>query len=247
MNRIRIEPGPVTRVVLCRPEARNAFDGAAVAELHAAFSAPPASCRVVVLAAEGPAFCAGADAAWMRRSKDLGREENVREAEELEAMLRAVAECPRPVIARVQGAAVGGGGALVAACDIAVASDDAVFAFPEVRLGLAPAVIALHVLPRIGAGAARRWFLSGERFDAKAARAMGLVAEAVPAAELDARVDALTAELMKGAPRAQAEVKRLIRGTDGRRAVELIASLRAGPEGQEGLAAFLEKRAPRWP
>jgi methylglutaconyl-CoA hydratase len=158
------------------------------------------------------------------------------------------------VIARVQGPAIGGGAGLVAACDVAVCAEDATFAFPEVRLGLLPAVISLVVLPRIGGAAARRWFLTGERFGAAEARAMGLVHEVVPSSQLVARAEALAGEVSKGAPGALRAAKRLLRELPGmdrdaavRHVVELIASVRVGPEAQEGLAAFLEKRPPRWP
>lgn len=243
----------VARVTLRRPEVRNAFDEVMVAELGQAFGELAPSVRAVVLAGEGPAFCAGADAAWMKRSRSYTDEENVRDASSLAAMLRAVDECPCPVLARVHGAALGGGSGLVAACDIVVAAEGTTFGFTEVRLGLVPAVISTFVLPKIGLGAARRYFLTGERFGAKEAREMGLVHEVVESAALDARVEALVAEILQAGPQAVAAAKRLLREAPGfsrqealERMVRLIAQVRAGAEAQEGLTAFLEKRKPRW-
>jgi methylglutaconyl-CoA hydratase len=244
----------ILRVTMNRPEARNAFDEVMIAGLGDAFRSVPSDARAAMLLAEGPAFCAGGDAAWMRRSREFTSDGNRRDAGALAAMLQAVESCPVPVIARVQGPAIGGGAGLVAACDVAVCAEDATFAFPEVRLGLVPAVISLVVLPRIGGAAARRWFLTGERFGAAEARAMGLVHEVVPSSQLVARAEALAGEVSKGAPGALRAAKRLLRELPGmdrdaavRHVVELIASVRVGPEAQEGLAAFLEKRPPRWP
>ncbi len=243
----------VARITLRRPEVRNALDEVMIAELARAFGGLAPSVRAVVLAGEGPAFCAGADAAWMKKSRAYTEEENVRDAAALAAMLRAVDECPRPVLARVHGAALGGGSGLVAACDIAVAEEGAIFGFTEVRLGLVPAVISTFVLPRIGIGAARRYFLTGERFGAKEAREMGLVHEVAGAGALDARVDALVAEILQAGPEAVATAKRLLREVPGlsreqafEHTARLIARVRAGAEAQEGLEAFLEKRKPRW-
>jgi methylglutaconyl-CoA hydratase len=243
----------VARITLRRPEVRNALDEVMIAELARAFGELAPSVRAVVLAGEGSAFCAGADAAWMKKSRAYTEEENVRDAAALAAMLRAVDECPRPVLARVHGAALGGGSGLVAACDIAVAAEGATFGFTEVRLGLVPAVISTFVLPRIGIGAARRYFLTGERFGAKEAREMGLVHEVAGADALDARVDALVAEILQAGPEAAAAAKRLLREVPGlpreqafEHTARLIARVRAGAEAQEGLAAFLEKRKPRW-
>jgi methylglutaconyl-CoA hydratase len=243
----------VARVTLRRPDVRNALDEVMIAELARAFGELSPSVRAVVLSGEGPAFCAGADAAWMKKSRSYTEEENVRDASALAAMLRAVDECPCPVLARVHGAALGGGSGLVAACDLAVAAEGAVFGFTEVRLGLVPAVISTFVLPKIGLSAARRFFLTGERFGARQAREIGLVHEVADPAALDARVDALVAEILQAAPEAVAAAKRLLREAPALprdRAIEhtvrLIARVRAGAEAQEGLAAFLEKRKPRW-
>ena len=255
MGTVQLETqGDVTTVRLHRPDVRNALDEVLISELTQAFSGLPAATRVVVLAGSGPAFCAGADAQWMKRSRSFSREENERDAAALAALLKAVDECPFPTIARVHGAALGGGVGLVAACDIAVADEQSTFGFPEVRLGLVPAVISTFVLPRIGARAARRYFLTGERFAAPQAMAMGLVHETAPGDALDARVDGIVRELRQGAPRALGAAKVLIRTVAALprdRAIEesirTIADLRVSPEAQEGLAAFLEKRKPNWP
>jgi methylglutaconyl-CoA hydratase len=244
----------VTELTLARPGVRNAFDEALIAELTAAFGLLPPGTRAVVVTGEGAAFSAGGDAEWMRRARTYGDAENLRDAAALAAMLRAVDECPVPVLARVNGAAIGGGCGLIAACDIAVAAEEAQFGFSEVRLGLAPAVIAPFVLARIGARAARRYFLTGERFGSGEAVALGLLHEAVPSGALDGRIEALTGEILLGGPQSVREAKRLIRellalsreqALD--HAVRAIARLRRGPEAQEGLGAFLEKRKPQWP
>jgi methylglutaconyl-CoA hydratase len=244
----------VTTVRLHRPDVRNALNEVLISELTQAISSLPASTRAVVVAGSGAAFCAGADAQWMKRSKSFSREENERDAAALAALLKAIDECPFPTVARVHGPTLGGGVGLVAACDIAVADEQAQFGFPEVRLGLVPAVISTFVLPRIGARAARRYFLTGERFGAPQAMAMGLVHECSPADALQARIDGILHELLQGAPRALGVAKALIRSAVALprdRAIEesirTIAELRVTPEAQEGLAAFLEKRKPNWP
>jgi methylglutaconyl-CoA hydratase len=255
MGTVQLETqGDLTTVRLHRPDARNALDEGLISELTQAFGALPASTRIVVLAGSGPAFCAGADVQWMKRSRSFTREENERDAAALAALLKAVDDCPFPTLARIHGAALGGGVGLVAVCDIAVADEQATFGFPEVRLGLVPAVISTFVLPRIGARAARRYFLTGERFAAPQAMAMGLVHETATGDALDARIDAIIRELRQGAPRALGAAKTLIRTVAALprdRAVEesirTIAELRVSPEAQEGLAAFLEKRKPNWP
>jgi methylglutaconyl-CoA hydratase len=255
MGTVQLETqGDLTTIRLHRPDVRNALDEVLISELTQAFGRLPASTRVVVLAGSGLAFCAGADAQWMKRSRSFSREENERDAAALAALLKAVDECPFPTVARVHGAALGGGAGLVAACDIAVSDEQATFGFPEVRLGLVPAVISTFVLPRIGARAARRYFLTGERFAAPHAMAMGLVHETAPGDALDARVDGIVRELRQGAPRALGAAKSLIRTVAALprdRAIEesirTIAELRVSPEAQEGLAAFLEKRKPNWP
>jgi methylglutaconyl-CoA hydratase len=261
-TRLRFEDTrPAARVTLARPEVRNAFDETLIAELTEAFAAvaasfassPDTAPRALVLAGDGPAFCAGADMNWMKRSAAFTREENEADAARFAAMLRAFDELPVPTVARVHGAALGGGMGLIACCDVVVAAETAEFGFTEVRLGIAPAVISAFVLPKIGAAAARRYFLTAEVFPAGVARAIGLVHEVVPADQLDAVVDRVLVAIAGNGPRAVGAAKRLIReclslGRDGaiENAVRAIAALRTSAEGQEGLGAFLEKRRPSW-
>jgi methylglutaconyl-CoA hydratase len=245
MSALRIErDGPRLRVTIARPERRNAFDAALIAELAAAFS-DVGDARVVILAGDGPSFCAGADVDWQRSAIDLSYDENVEDAMRLYGMMEAIDGCPAPVVARVQGYALGGGSGVVACCDVAIAGDDAVFGFSEVKLGIIPAVISPFVVPRIGAGAARRYFLTGERFDARTALRIGLVHEVT--GDLDAAVDRVVAELLTSGPEAAREAKRLVRerptGVD---TAHIAARLRTSPEGQDGLRAFLERRKPGW-
>lgn len=244
----------VYQIRLNRPEVRNALNEVLIADLTQAVAALPAAARAVVLSGEGPTFCAGADAEWMKRSKEFTREENLRDATALSSMLQAIDDCPVPVIARIQGAALGGGAGFAAVADIAVAEEGTQFGFTEVRLGLVPAVISTHVLPRIGIGAARRYFLTGERFDAAEAKRIGLVHEVAPAGQLDTCMKAFVAEILKGGPQAVKAAKKLLRDVvrlPREKAVEetlrVISELRIAPEAQEGLAAFLEKRKPNWP
>src|SRR2546421_1717143 len=241
---LRIErDGQVLRVTLAKPERRNAFDAELIAELYDAF-ADVGDARAVVLAGDGPSFCAGADVEWQRASIDLSYQENVEDALRLYRMCERVDRCPAPVVARVHGYALGGGSGLVACADIAVAARDATFGFSEVKLGIVPAVISPFVLPKIGAHA-RRYFLTGERFDAETALRIGLVHEL--ADDLDSAVDRVVGELLSSGPEAVREAKRLIRERpSGDDAAQTAARLRAGEEGQEGLRAFLEKRAPGW-
>jgi methylglutaconyl-CoA hydratase len=245
MAALRIERNEsVLRVTLARPERRNAFDAALIAELKDAFS-DVGDARAVVLAGDGPSFCAGADVDWQRSAIDLTYEENVEDAMRLYAMLEAIDGCPAPVVARVQGYALGGGSGLVACCDVAVGGEDAVFGFSEVKLGIIPAVISPFVVPRIGVGAARRYFLTGERFDAQAALRIGLVHEL--AEDLDAAVERVVGELLSSGPQAAREAKKLLRelptGVD---TAHIAARLRTSPEGQDGLRAFLARRKPSW-
>ncbi len=252
---------PVARITLARPDVRNAFDEQLIAELTQALgeiarlldSAPEGAPRALVLTGEGTAFCAGADMNWMRRSIGFSREENEADAGRFAAMLRALDELSIPTVARVNGACLGGGMGLISCCDIAVAVDHADFGFTEVRLGIAPAVISTFVLPKIGASAARRYFLTAEIFKAVEAKAIGLVHEVVEASALDGAVGRMVDAIIGNGPRAVAAAKRLIR--EGlalhrddaiQNTVRTIASLRASPEGQEGLGAFLEKRRPAW-
>jgi methylglutaconyl-CoA hydratase len=243
VSALRIErDGAVLRIALARPERRNAFDAALIAELAEAF-VDVGRARAVVLSGDGPSFSAGADVDWMRSSVDLSYEANVADANALRAMLEAIDGCPAPVVARVQGHALGGGAGLVAAADIAVASTDAVFAFSEVKLGIIPAVISPFALAKIGPGQARRWFVTGERFDAETALRIGLVHEV--ATDLDVTVDRVVGELLSAGPLAARWAKRLVRELpDGPETARWIAERRTSDEGQEGLRAFLERREP---
>jgi methylglutaconyl-CoA hydratase len=245
VNGLRVErQGPILRVTLARPDRRNAFDAELIAELSAAFS-DVGDARVVLLSGDGPAFCAGADVEWQRASVDLSYEENVEDAMRLHAMLTAVDTCPAPVVCRVHGFALGGGSGLVACADIAVATPDAVFGFTEVRLGIIPAVISPFVLGKIGGGAARRYFLTGERFDAGVANEIGLVHDVQKRPEF--LIDEIIAEILECGPQAVREAKRLVHDApQGRATAEIAATRRTSDEGQEGLRAFLERREPRW-
>ena len=247
--------GPVAHVVLARPEARNAFDGAMVRELHDAVAAASArdDVRVIVLAGRGSVFCAGADLEWMKKVAGFTRDKNLADARGLFELFETIDRSPKAVVACVQGAALGGGAGLAAVADIVVAEEEAEFGFTEVRLGLVPAVISPYVVRKIGASAARELFLTGERFPAARAAAIGLVHRVVRLDELDAAVDARVHELLQAAPGAVAAAKDLVRGVSGhpvdgvRELVcKRIAERRASDEGQEGLRAFLEKRKPGW-
>jgi methylglutaconyl-CoA hydratase len=241
---LRVErDGHLLRVTLAKPERRNAFDAELIRELTEAF-ADIGEVRAVVLGGEGESFCAGADIEWQRSAIDLSYEENVEDALRLYRMCEAIDTCPAPVVARVQGYALGGGSGLVACADIAIAAPDATFGFSEVKLGIIPAVISPFVLPKIGAHA-RRYFLTGERFDAETAHRIGLVDEV--AADVEAAVERLLGELLTSGPEAVREAKRLIRERPaGEETARIAARLRAGEEGQEGLRAFLDKRTPGW-
>jgi methylglutaconyl-CoA hydratase len=246
MPALRIErDGRLLRIALAKPERRNAFDAALIAELTEAF-ADVGDARVVVLSGDGPSFCAGADVEWQRAAVELTFDENVADALLLHRMLETVDSCPAPVVAAVQGFALGGGSGHVACADITVAAPDATFGFTEVRLGIIPAVISPFVFAKIGRGAARRYFLTGERFDAASARRIGLVQEVTD--DLDGEVERLTAEILKSGPEATRAAKRLARTPtpDGEALARIAAGLRAGAEGQEGLRAFLERRPPSW-
>jgi len=250
--------GPLARVTLARPEVRNAFNAELIAELRTAFETlaaePPDALRGVVLAGEGSVFCAGADVDWMRGAIDLSVEENERDAAAMQAMFVAIDECPVPVVARVQGAALGGGMGLCAVADIVVASADSSFAFTETKLGIIPAVISTFVVPKIGQSHARALFLTGQRFDAEHARLIGLVHDVVPGPDaLDDRIGEVLTELRSAGPTATREAKALVRelrdmgASDARtEAVRRIARQRTMQEGREGLSAFVEKRRPAW-
>ena len=255
---LRVErDGGVARVTLNRPEVRNAFNAELIATLawtFEAFAEEPPGLRAVVLSGAGEVFCAGADIEWQRASIGLSMEENEADASRLQEMLIAIDECPVPVIAAVQGAALGGGMALCCVADITLATADATFGFTEVRLGLMPAVISPFVLPRIGEGAARAHFLSGERFGSERALQIGLVSEVVAdTASMEARVEALVAQVLSGGPEAVRNAKAVIRDQRGLSRTDALALTvkraarqRVSTEGQEGLGAFLEKRSPSW-
>ncbi len=247
--------GALARVWLDRPDAHNALSPELGESLVAALAGLRADegCRVVVLGGRGPSFCAGADIAAMKASANASFDENLAEAQRLGATFAAVADFPRPVVARVHGGVYGGGVGLCCACDIVVAADDARFGLTEVRLGILPGLISPYVLRRLGDRAARELMLTGERFDAARALAVGIVNRVVPAAGLDAAVDERAGELLKGGPQAQARLKQLLvrwaefGWEDYRRSLpETLASVRSGEEARDGLAAFLEKRKPRW-
>jgi methylglutaconyl-CoA hydratase len=241
----------IARVTLARPEARNAFNAQTIEQLHDVFARITAAddVRAVVLAGEGKVFCGGADIGWMRESLELSFDANVADAERMSDMFRTIDNCPKPVIGQIHGAALGGGAGLAAVCDIAIAADDAVFGFTEVKLGIIPAVISPFVLAKIGTSHARALFLTGERFDARRAKHIGLVHEVVPAVELGAAVEHCLEELFTAGPAAVRAAKLLIRRVvdndyDDSRAItaRAIAQQRIGTEGQEGLRAFLERR-----
>lgn len=253
---LNLRDGPVVRLRLNRAPLHNAFDAALIAALTSALEAlaSDASVRVVVLEGEGPSFSAGADLNWMRAMATAGEAENREDALALARLMRTLNELPKPTIARVQGAAYGGGVGLVACCDVAIGAQQARFGLTESKLGLLPAVISPYVIAAIGPRQARRWFASAETFDAAQARAMGLLHEVVEADDLDAAVQRQIDLLLKAGPVASAHAKALVRAVAGlhdNTAVDaanaaLIAALRVSPEGQEGLSAFLEKRKPNW-
>lgn len=248
--------GPVATIWMNRPDLHNAFDEILIAEMTAACIALDADddIRVVVLAGRGKSFSAGADLNWMKRAANNGIDDNLNDARALARMLRTIAEMKKPTIARVQGAALGGGMGLASACDIAVASTKAVFATSEVKFGIIPSAISPYVLRAIGARQAYRYFQSAERIDAARAREIGLVHEAVEPEQLDAKVREIVDALLVGGPCAQAAAKDLIRAVDNQPindtvvedTAHRIARLRATPEAREGIGAFLEKRPPNW-
>ena len=249
--------GSVEYVTLNRPEVRNAFNAPLIADLAAwaAAAASDPTLRVVGVAGAGPSFCAGADLAWMTTMAGFTREENVRDATVTARMFAAVNSLPVPVVARVHGAALGGGAGLAAVCDVVIADDQAVFGFTEVRLGIIPAVIAPYVLAKIGESHARTLFLTGARLSARRAQEIGLVHTVVPASELDAACDGYVRQFLSAGPEAIAAAKALLqrlgpRGPTGADLIsvtaEAIADRRASAEGQEGMRAFFEKRKPRW-
>jgi methylglutaconyl-CoA hydratase len=248
--------GPVATIWMNRPDLHNAFDETLITELTAACIAldEDQDIRVVILAGRGKSFSAGADLNWMKRAANNGIDDNLNDARALANMLRTLAEMTKPTIARVQGAALGGGMGLAAACDIAIASTKAIFATSEVKFGIIPSAISPYVLRAIGARQASRYFQSAERIDANRAREIGLVHETVEAEALDAKVQEIVSALIQGGPLAQTAAKGLIRAVDGKMinqtlvedTAHRIAHLRATPEAREGIAAFLDKRQPNW-
>ncbi len=248
--------GAIRTITLSRPDVRNAFNDEVIAELKTAFieAGQAVDVRCGVLAAEGPAFCAGADLNWMRRMADYTRDENLADAGQLAAMLRAIYECPKPTIARVQGDVFAGGVGLVAACDMAVSVDTATYCLSEVKLGLIPATISPYVIRAMGARASHRYFLTAERFSADEAHRVGLVHEVVAADALDAKVVELTSALVSASPNAVRACKRLVQDVAEREiddalvahTVAGIADIRSSAEGKEGVQSFLQKRKPSW-
>jgi methylglutaconyl-CoA hydratase len=246
----------VATVTLNRPEVRNAFNDEVIAEMTAVFSelTDRAEVRCIVLAGNGPAFCAGADLNWMKRMADYSHDENVADAAALAHMLRTIYRSPKPTIARVQGDCYAGGMGLVAACDIAVTVESAQFCLSEVKLGLIPATISPYVIRAMGARAAHRYFLTAERFSAAEAHRIGFVHEVVEAAQLEPKVRELAQSLVQAGPEAVKACKALVHDVAGKeisqllidRTVEGIANIRVSPEGREGVQSFLQKRKPTW-
>jgi methylglutaconyl-CoA hydratase len=246
----------VTTVTLNRPDVRNAFNDEVILELAAVFQelGKRPEVRCIVLAGNGPAFCAGADLNWMKSMAGYTREQNLDDATSLARMLEVIFQCPKPTIARVHGDVYAGGTGLVAACDIAVSADTANYCLSETRLGLIPATISPYVIRAMGARAAHRWFLTAERFSAAQALGMGFVHEVVAAAQLDAKVHEIATALVNAGPEAVKACKQLLHDVAGheitpglvRRTVEGIADIRVSDEGREGIRSFLEKRKPGW-
>ena len=248
--------GPVATITLTQPDVRNAFSDEVIADITRAFTwvGEQAQVRAVVLAAEGPAFCAGANLNWMRAMADYSRDENLVDAGKLAEMLRVIYTCPKPTIARVQGDVYAGGMGLVACCDMAVAASHAGFCLSEVKIGLIPATISPYVIRAMGPRAAHRYFLTGERFDAAEALRSGFVHQVVEAEALDSAVDGLLKHLLSASPAAVQACKKLVLNVAGREVDEAliaetvagIADIRASAEGKEGVQAFLQKRKPAW-
>ena len=251
--RLETDARRVAWITLARPERKNAFDAELIAELIAKIAAVAPASRAVVLMSEGDAFCAGADLEWMKSMVDYGLERNVADSRALAEMYAALDALPMPLLARVQGAAIGGGAGLVAVADIAIASTEATFGFTEVRLGIIPAVVSPYVVRKVGEGHATALFQSGVRFDARRAMEIGLVEAVESPEELDAKVALYLDAVVAGGPRAVNAAKQLVRDVAGRPATEVreltvkrIAELRVSAEGQEGMRAFLERRKARW-
>lgn len=251
--RVETDTRSVAWITLARSERKNAFDAQMISDLIAAVASVDKGSRAVVLMSEGDAFCAGADLDWMKSMVDYGLERNAADSRALAQMYAAFDALPMPLLARVQGAAIGGGAGLVAVADIAVASTEATFGFTEVRLGIIPAVVAPYVVRRVGAGRATALFASGIRFDARRAMEIGLVEAVESPEELDAKLALYLDAVVAGGPRAVNAAKQLVRDVAGRPVAEVremtvtrIAELRVSAEGQEGMRAFLERRKARW-
>ncbi len=247
----------VAIVTLNRPEVRNAFDDVLISNLTKVFLdlEKDETVRAVVLAGAGSAFCAGADLNWMKRMAGYGFEQNLADAEALARMLKTLDRLSKPTIARVHGPAFAGGVGLVAACDIAVGAEAAEFSLTEVKLGLSPATISPYVIRALGERAARRYFLTGERFGASEAHRLGLLSAVSISKDLDARIEEILQHLTQGGPKAIERIKDLIRAVSPGGPVtdelvndtaQRIAEIRVSPEGREGIASFLEKRKPGW-
>ena len=246
----------IARVTLDRPELRNAFDDALIKLLHEAFVSlgEDKAIRVVILAGNGPAFCAGADLNWMKRMAKYGYDENLADAKALAQMLATLDRMPKPTIARVHGPVFAGGTGLVAACDIAVGTPEAKFCLSEAKLGLSPATISPYVIRAMGEHNARRYFLTAEVFDADEALRIGMLSLLVSPSDIDEAIEDLVNHLLAGGPEAHAKIKDLIRAVAGRAVddalvadtAKRIAEIRVSPEGKEGIASFLEKRKASW-
>jgi methylglutaconyl-CoA hydratase len=245
----------IARITFCRPEIHNAFNSDMIRELTDAFNKmkDDKDVRAIVMTGEGKSYCAGADLNWMRAVKDYSYEQNLKESLELAALFRLIYEFPRPVIGRINGAAIGGGTGFVAVTDIAIAADTAIFSFSEVKIGVVPACISPYVVKRVGEGRAREFFLTGERLTAQRALEAGLVNQAVQAEELDTAVDKMIKQILTSGPDAIGVCKDLLHNIANQNmdeaekyTAEVIANLRKSPEGQEGMDAFLNKRKPNW-
>jgi len=251
-----VQDNRVATIILNRPDVRNAFNETTIAEITRVFTelGSDKNIRAIVLAARGPAFCAGADLNWMKKMAGYTHEENCADAAQLAEMLRTIYFCPKPVVAKVQGDCYAGGMGLVAACDITVAVEDANFCLSEVKLGLIPATISPYVIKAMGENAARRYFLTAERFIASEALRMGFVHAAVKVDALDVTVDDIVKALVSASPNAVKHAKRLVQDVAGVQITETliadtaerIALIRASEEGREGVRSFLEKRKPSW-
>jgi len=245
----------IARIVMARPEVRNAFDENMISEIHYAVSkySKNSEVRVIVITGEGTAFSAGADIEWMRKMGNTGIEENYQDALKLAAMLDSIYRSPKPTIACVNGPAIGGGTGLVAACDIAIGVNSSFFSFSEVKIGLVPACIGPYVIKRVGQGRAGELFITGRRIDAEEAKIIGLLNFTVNDSDMEGELKAMTASIMSSGPNAVAEAKRLVREVPSQTRSEfieytarMIAELRTGEEGKEGTGAFLDKRRPNW-